>query len=100
VTEYPEAFLAEVPPDFSAGTTSFVICLEEDLESSGCTTAASMILTYFPAGVGWQCEPPEGSRACNPDYSDAHDSSVARLVREPNHQMNDDYVDAPPIYRD
>lgn len=100
VFEYPGAFLADVTSNYDVGTISFTICADEEpVGTAGCGVANSMYLTYYPAGVSWHCEPPEGFGACNPDYTDAHDDSVERLVREHNHQHGDDYADSPPMYR-
>lgn len=84
------------------GATMYTICLGKDFDE-GCSVAASMYLTYFPAGVGWDCVQDGaegyGFEACDPDYTREHDLTEARLVIPPNHQHDEDYADSPPLYR-
>lgn len=102
---YPSAFLSDSGPDeLVPGVTAYAICLEHDLPGTNeCTMAASKVIAYFPAGVGWNCVAVMvrnwGLPACNPDYSAEHDASKPRIVIEPNHQQDSDYHDAPPYYR-
>ncbi|TYL51186.1 hypothetical protein [Agromyces mariniharenae] len=103
LAKYPQAFVDESYPDASTpGTTTFVICLQPDLGDS-CSVAGTMLLEYFPAGVAWDCVATQvegaGWPACTPDYTDAHYSSEPRLVHQYNHQQDETYHDAPPMYR-
>jgi pimeloyl-ACP methyl ester carboxylesterase len=78
------------------------VCLEPDLDDGMCSTAVSMFLKYFPAGVQWSCQDyasSQGWATCDPDFTSAHEPSSARLVIEPNHQQGEGYRDTEPMYR-
>lgn len=95
---FPDAYLDhENASDEVPGASDYALCLELE-----CSTAASMYLRYFPAGVEWDCRDIEVSQAgwpdCDPDFTSDHDSSVPRLVQLMNHQQDVNYVDVPPMY--
>ncbi len=99
--QFPNAWVhsSEASP---SGVTRYVICLDADLGDSSCTTAMTMYLDYFPVGVSWDCETDGAGdffSTCNPDYTSEHDTSQVRLVKQLNHQMEDYYADAHPLYR-
>ncbi len=111
--EYPGSGFANqytAPMDGLPEATGYVFCYAFD-QGDGCTTAMTGYFTYFPPGAVWDCEthyPPAGSAdpepwewvgGCEPDFSDAHDTSVARLVKEVNHQHGQSYNDVEPRYR-
>lgn len=100
--DHPDAAVEWSGPIDKPGVTRFQLCLEMDLGDS-CTTAASMYLDYYPAGIGWDCPTyavAAGWPRCDPDYTSAHDTSQERLAQVPNHQQNlDAYIDADPMYR-
>jgi len=101
--EFPQAFTTSIQSVDSLPEVMEVhICLEPDL-GDGCTTAASMFLRYFPAGSEWNCQAMEADPylwpRCEPDFSDSHETALERIVRLPNHQQNDNYVDSEPLYK-
>ncbi|WP_454698233.1 hypothetical protein [Arthrobacter humicola] len=99
----PEARVMEPSPSTQApGATDYVLCVKMDL-SDHCTTASTIYLRYFPAGVTWNCVQTQvvlnDWPACEPDYTSSHDSSQPRLLILPNHQQSPDFIDSPPMYR-
>jgi hypothetical protein len=100
----PEARIEyQGPSDSVPGATDYTLCIRMDL-GDGCTTASSIYLRYFPAGVAWNCteaEVADGFRkpACDPDYTTEHDVSQPRLVRLVNHQQAPTFIDSLPMYR-
>lgn len=103
LTQHPSAFLQGdigFPSPYQPESRSYVICLEHDSSDwDGCTTAATMYLTYYPQGVDGDCEriATFGWPSCGNDYT--HDTSEPRLVIQANHQQGDLYWDMPPMYR-
>jgi hypothetical protein len=102
-SKYPNSFLEEIDKDkANPGASVYDICLETDLDN-GCSMASTMLLEYLPKGVVWNCrteaETNFGLDSCDPDYSEAHDTSEPRLVRLANHQQDAVYHDDPPMYR-
>lgn|GEM_PF-3500063 len=106
MAEYPESFFDGVSQGQS-GSTLYTFCTANDLGDllgePACTTAASMYFSYYPKGVDWDCVAALGSNSaydgCDPDFTDAHDVSLPRLVIEMNHQQGESYADSPPLYR-
>lgn len=102
ITErFPDTYLSsERSSDEVPGASDYTLCLQ--LDGPSCTTAASVFLRYFPAGVEWDCQDIEVSQAgwpdCDPDFTSDHDSSVPRLVQLLNHQQDVNYADVPPMY--
>lgn len=100
-SQYPEMVLTGGGEISTQRSTTFVFCLLIDL-GSGCTMAATAIYEYIPAGLARSCQDNAdvyGLTKCDPDYTNLHDISRARLLRIPNHQHNEFYVDTPPHYR-
>jgi len=98
--EFPDWFIDGYgPDDFVEGAKQMHICLINDLDDS-CTTAASMYLVYYPAGVAFDCNALWGPDwPCEPDYTWAHETDKPRLAIVPNHQQDVVYHDVPPMYR-
>jgi hypothetical protein len=101
--KYPNSFLEAIDKDkANPSARVYDICLEADLDN-GCSMASTMLLEYLPKGVAWNCrteaETNFGLNSCDPDYTEAHDTSQPRLVRLANHQQDAAYHDSPPMYR-
>jgi hypothetical protein len=99
--EYPETKLDSTSSGYAGpASRSYGLCLEVDQQDS-CGMSSLAIYEYFPAGVAWDCTAMNWTgMACDPDYTENHDSSVPRLVRIPNHQQDETYHDAPPMYQE
>lgn len=100
--EYPDLWISSGEDISADHSSSFEVCFVPDPGDGMCPgTADSAIYEYFPAGVAWNCEEVAATdwTGCDPDYTSLHDTSRARLVNPPNHQMNDAYIDSPPYYR-
>ncbi|MEQ6898468.1 hypothetical protein [Microbacterium sp. KR10-403] len=96
VSEYPDAHVIDT--SLVNGAYVYVVCVA-NVSADDCSMADRAGLSYFPVGVDWECDPGDYFTGCDPDYSSAHDPSVARLVHEYNHQQDAAYHDAPPMYR-
>ncbi|MDQ1130802.1 VWA domain-containing protein [Microbacterium sp. SORGH_AS_0888] len=94
----PDAWVASTEKT-SYGSTRLSLCLHDDFGDRTCTTASSMYLEYFPAGVAWNCPGQSGFTTCKPDYTSEHDTSRARLVVRLNHQQDSSYTDVEPKYK-
>ncbi|RII43478.1 hypothetical protein DWB68_02430 [Galactobacter valiniphilus] len=102
--ENPESFLSSKSASTEVrGATEYTVCYVRNMGSDGCTTSASMFLRYLPDGTAWNCKTMGAPRfnfsKCKPDYTKDHDVSKARLVIQPNHQHDADFVDSQPLYR-
>ncbi|WP_394162292.1 hypothetical protein [Galactobacter valiniphilus] len=99
-SENPESFLDSKSASTDVrGTTEYTVCYVRNMGSDGCTASASMFLRYLPAGTDWNCmtmgAPKFNVSECKPDYTKDHDVSKARLVIQPNHQRDADFIDSP-----
>ena len=101
--EHPSAFMNDSEPYphwYQPEARDYGFCLEHDGSNwNDCTTASTVFLTYYPAGVDGDCATiaDNGWPACENDYP--HDTSEPRLVIQANHQQGDLYWDTPPMYR-
>lgn len=102
LTDWPHAYMPDREPwpgDYQPDSHWYKICLDVEYGFGGdCSMAATMFVAYYPQGVDGPCPGAiaAGWPACEGNYS--HDTSVARLVIEANHQQGDLYWDMPPMY--
>lgn len=94
----PEGWIDSVSAGDVPGTTYYALCAQDHLGKHSCTTAASVYLLYFAAGVRWDCSA-SWETGCDPDYTAEHDISKPRLVQLANHQQDTKYHDSEPMYR-
>lgn len=102
LSEYPNAEFTGSGPDAWGNqpqATGFSFCLNGSQGEFGCSTAETMLISYFPAGVDGDCPGAiaNGWPGCENDYP--HDTSEPRLVIEPNHQQGQLFWDQPPMYK-
>lgn len=104
--EQPLAFIGSFADTTNVpGAVDYQLCLAADLGPQHCSMAASMSLRYFAAGAEWDCNEYAKKAeygnftTCDPATVVEHDSSKERLIRMPNHQQDDRYIDSMPMYR-
>jgi len=106
-SENPDGFVAamEDSPEVyfeRPGATSIQLCYTDEEGMGGsCSTAATMILLYYPAGVPTNACDDEyvtsGFEGCEPVYE--YDDSRDRLIIVPNHQQSAVFYVGAPMYR-